>query len=94
MLLSAVFFSLHILTVDRVAGQLDGVALSCVQFFVAGVLSTVLALFLEKPDFSGLLQAWGPLLYTGGALQRGGLHPADFRAAEGAAPPWPPSFSA
>ena len=64
-LLSAVFFSLHILTVDRVAGQLDGVALSCVQFFVAGVLSTVLALFLEKPDFSGLLQAWGPLLYTG-----------------------------
>ena len=51
--------------VDRVAPQVNGVELSCVQFFVAGLLSTVLALCLEEPDFQGILAAWGPLLYTG-----------------------------
>ena len=64
-LLSAAFFSLHIIVVDRVAPQVNGVELSCVQFFVAGLLSTVLALCLEEPDFQGILAAWGPLLYTG-----------------------------
>lgn len=62
---SALFFSLHILAVDRVSHRVDGVRLSCVQFFVAGVLSTVLALFLETPRWEDLLAAWGPLLYTG-----------------------------
>lgn len=62
---SALFFSLHILTVDRLSDKVDGVKLSCVQFFVAGVLSTVLALCLETPKWGEILSAWGPLLYTG-----------------------------
>src|SRR5699024_10899656 len=36
----------------------------CVQFFVAGLLSTLLALCLEEPDVQGILAAWGALLYT------------------------------
>ncbi len=61
----ALFFSVHILVVDRLSGKVDGVKLSCVQFFVAGVLSTVLAFFLETPRWEEMLSAWGPLLYTG-----------------------------
>ncbi|MGI6256405.1 MAG: DMT family transporter [Acutalibacter sp.] len=62
---SAVVFSLHILVVDFVPAGVDGVKLSCIQFFVAALLSTVLALFLEKFTLSDVLSAWVPLLYTG-----------------------------
>lgn len=64
-IISAVFFSLHILVIDRFSPRVDGVMLSCVQFFVAGAISLVLALIFEKPSFVDLLPAWGPLLYTG-----------------------------
>ena len=43
----------------------DGVKLSCVQFLVAGLLATVLALLFESFTFSDILAAWVPLLYTG-----------------------------
>ena len=62
---SAVVFSLHILVVDSVPAGVDGVRLSCVQFFVAALLSTVLALAFEKFTLSDVLSAWIPLLYTG-----------------------------
>lgn len=66
-LCSAAFFSLHILVIDHFAPKVDGVKLSCTQFFVAGVLSLCLAAVLERGQFrwDGLLAAWGPLLYTG-----------------------------
>lgn len=64
-LISALFFSLHILVIDHFSPKVDGVMLSCVQFFVAGVISLVLALLFEKPAWGDLLSAWGPLLYTG-----------------------------
>ena len=64
-IISALFFSLHILIVDRVAPRVDGIKLSCIQFFVAGLISTVLALILESPRLGEILAAWGPLLYTG-----------------------------
>ena len=62
---SAVVFSLHILVIDSAPGALDGIKLSCVQFFVAGALSLVLALFLERFTLSDILSAWVPRLYTG-----------------------------
>ena len=62
---SAVFFSLHILVIDRFSPRVDGIMLSCVQFFVAGVVSLVFALVFEKPAFGDLLPAWGSLLYVG-----------------------------
>lgn len=64
-ILSAVFFSFHILVIDRFSPKVDGIMLSCVQFFVAGAVSLVFALIFEKPTFAQLLSAWGPLLYTG-----------------------------
>lgn len=62
---SALFFSLHILVVDKFSPKVDGVKLSCVQFFVAGLLSAVLAFCLETPRWGDFAAAWGPLLYTG-----------------------------
>ncbi len=64
-IISALFFSLHILVIDHFSPRVDGVMLSCVQFFVAGVVSLVFALIFEKPALVDLLPAWGPLLYTG-----------------------------
>ncbi len=61
----ALFFSCHILVVDRVSFRLNGVLLSCIQFFVAGVLSTAAALLWETPRLGDIPAAWAPLLYTG-----------------------------
>ena len=58
-------FSLHILVIDHFSPLVDGVKLSCVQFFVAGVFCAVPALLFEQPTLSGVLGAWGPILYAG-----------------------------
>lgn len=62
---SAVVFSLHILVIDSAPDALDGIQLSCVQFFVAGALSMGLAFLFEQFTFPQVLAAWMPLLYTG-----------------------------
>jgi drug/metabolite transporter (DMT)-like permease len=65
-LASAALFSFHILVIDRFSPRVDGVKLSCLQFFVAGLVSTLLALTLEGGFcWEDLLASWGPLLYTG-----------------------------
>ena len=64
-LLCAFCFTGHILIIDHFTQKLDGVELSCVQFLVAGLLATVLALLFESFTFSDILAAWVPLLYTG-----------------------------
>ena len=63
----ALFFSFHILVIDRFSPQVDGIKLSCIQFCVAGLVSSLAAVFLEQGSFSwaGLLASWGPLLYAG-----------------------------
>ncbi|MCR5324707.1 MAG: DMT family transporter [Lachnospiraceae bacterium] len=61
----AVFFAVHIIVVGRFAPFVDGIKLSCIQFFVAGIISTVLAFIFEKPDPSMMLQAAIPILYAG-----------------------------
>ena len=58
-------FSLHILVIDHFSPLVDGVKLSCVQFFVAGAFCAVPALLFEQPTLSGVLGAWGPILYAG-----------------------------
>lgn len=64
-IISALFFSLHILIIDRFSPLVDGIKLSCFQFFVAGIISTIMALVLEAPELMDILKTWGPLLYTG-----------------------------
>lgn len=65
LLLCARVFSFHILVVDYFSPKVDGVKMSCIQFFVCGVLSAVGMLFTETPDISNIQAAWLPLLYAG-----------------------------
>lgn len=64
-LISAAFFALHIMAVGHFAPRSDGVALSCAQFLVAGVLVLPIALIVEKPTMGQLCSAWLPIGYAG-----------------------------
>lgn len=63
--LCAVIFSVHILVIDHFAPKVDGVALSCIQFLVCGILCAVPMLALERPQVDEILAAWMPLAYAG-----------------------------
>ncbi len=63
--LCAIMFTVHILVIDHFGEKADSVKMSCIQFAVAGVLSGIVMLLLEKPNFDNLMKAWLPLMYTG-----------------------------
>lgn len=64
-LVCAVCFSLHILTIDYFSPRVDGVKMACIQFFICGLLSGVLMLIFEKPQLDMLLAGWFPIVYAG-----------------------------
>lgn len=64
-MICAVLFSVHILVIDHFSPLTDGVKMSCIQFFVCGILCGIPALLLESPRIASLLSAWAPLLYAG-----------------------------
>lgn len=64
-LICALFFALHILTIDHFSTKADGVKMSCIQFFVSGLISSVLMFLFETPELSAILAAWLPVLYAG-----------------------------
>ena len=62
----ALLFTGHILTVDHVAERVDGVQLSCMQFFVCALLNGITALMFEPAvTVTMVVDSWLPLLYTG-----------------------------
>lgn len=61
----AIVFSIHILVIDYFSPKADGVMLSCIQFFVCGVICTTCALIFEEPTFSQLVSGAVPILYAG-----------------------------
>lgn len=65
MLLCAAVFAVHILVVDHFAPLVNGVALSCIQFFTCGVLSGIPMLLFEQVSIEALSGAAVPLLYAG-----------------------------
>lgn len=64
-LLCAAAFSIHILLIDHFSPKVDGVRMSCIQFFVTGALSAIPMILIEKPEISAILAAAVPLLYAG-----------------------------
>lgn len=64
-LICAVCFSFHILAVDTFGPHVDGVRLSCTQFFTAGIISMIIAIATEDIALSAILSAYIPLLYSG-----------------------------
>lgn len=65
LLCSAVLFSVHILIIDYFSPKVDGVKMSCIQFFVCGILSGVMMLLTETPSMQNIFAAWMPILYAG-----------------------------
>lgn len=63
--LCALLFSVHILVIDHFSPLVDGVAMSCIQFFVSGIICAVPMLLFEKPQIGHILAAWQPILYAG-----------------------------
>ncbi len=64
-LVCAVCFAVHILVIDHFTALVDGIKLSCAQFFVAAVWSTVLSLIFSSPDWNAILSCALPILYVG-----------------------------
>lgn len=64
-LICAFLFSIHILVIDYFSPKGDGVVISCIQFFVCGILSGIVMLFVESPSITNILNAKLPILYAG-----------------------------
>lgn len=74
-LLCAVSFSVHILVIDHFSPLVDGVRMSCIQFFVCGVLGLVPMFCVDMQHSAagvamvlnalGSWDAWLPILYAG-----------------------------
>ncbi|MBQ9061424.1 MAG: DMT family transporter [Eubacterium sp.] len=82
----AVFFSFHILTIDHYTDQVDGIAMSCIQFLTVSVISVILMILFVHPDFRAVRDAWLPIGYAGifscgiaytlQVVAQKGIHPA------------------
>lgn len=64
-LICAFMFSCHILVIDHFSPKCDGVKLSCIQFFTAGIFGIIGMFLFEDPQLDAILACWGPILYTG-----------------------------
>lgn len=64
-LICAVLFSVHIMVIDYFSPKGDGVIMSCIQFFVCGLLSGIVMLFVENPEIGNIMAAKMPILYAG-----------------------------
>lgn len=58
-------FAVHILVIDYFSPRCNGVALSCIQFFVCAICCLIPAFLFEQPSLSSILAAWAPILYAG-----------------------------
>lgn len=65
LLICAIFFTFHILAIDHFSPMVNGITMSCIQFFTAGILSISCAFIFETPRLSALSAAYIPVLYAG-----------------------------
>lgn len=62
----AIFFAVHITVIDFFNEKnTDGVLMSCIQFFTAGLLMLICMFIFEKPAVSNIVGAGGTILYAG-----------------------------
>ncbi len=61
----AVFFAIHILTIDYFSTKVDSVKLSCLQFFLGGTASVICMFIFEEPKLHAVLALSPELLYAG-----------------------------
>lgn len=61
----ALGFTVHILVIDYFSPKVDGVKMSCIQFFVCGILAFVGMLIFESPTLRDIRNALLPIAYAG-----------------------------
>ncbi|MCI7020503.1 MAG: DMT family transporter [Clostridiales bacterium] len=61
----ALAFAVQITCIDRLAGNLDGLRLNCVQALVVTVLSIPFMLLTETVSWGDVLACWKPLCFAG-----------------------------
>lgn len=64
-ILGAFAFAAHILVIDYFCKKVNNMALSCMQFFVAGALSIICMFIFEEPQIAEIKGAIVPLAYAG-----------------------------
>lgn len=64
-LVCAVLFSVHIILVDYFSPKVDGIKLSCMQFFVCGTINIIIMFAFEKTDINEILRCWFPIVFAG-----------------------------
>ena len=65
MLVSALFFSFQILSLDILSKNFDGAQYSAIQMLTAGIMSLACTLIFEEPTVSGIVAAGIPIAYAG-----------------------------
>ena len=63
--LCAIAFTAHIMVIDHYTQIVDGVRLSCMQFFVTAILSSALSFLFEEILWQNLSHCILPILYAG-----------------------------
>lgn len=63
--LCALIFSIHILVIDYFAPKTDGVKMSCIQFFVVGILSLPFIAAYESITLAAVVKSAAAILYAG-----------------------------
>lgn len=61
----AVCYTLHIQIINHFVVKANAVMMSCIQFLICGIISTVAMLIFESPSVESLIAAIGPILYAG-----------------------------
>jgi drug/metabolite transporter (DMT)-like permease len=64
-LLSAFLFAFQILSINRYAPLMNGILLTCLEFFAEALLSTVFMFIFETPALPSLQLAFWSILYAG-----------------------------
>ncbi len=65
LLIGTVFWTIHILVIDKFVGEISPLKFAQIQFAVCGVLSVVCALIFEDISFVAIKSALVPILYGG-----------------------------
>ena len=61
----SIFYAVHILFVEHIASEVDGIKVSCVQFIVSGLISCAMMFLFETPQMAAIVSALPSLLYSG-----------------------------
>lgn len=61
----AFIFAVHILVIDHYSPLVDGVKMSCIQFFTCAIMNTIPMLLVEDVSVSHIIAGSAPILYAG-----------------------------